>query len=316
MKTGACVLFALLLARACLREAECSPPTEVTGETGVPRQSVTGRHRDDIRSGVSTGHRDDIQSSVTSGHRDGFHRLPGLCRRLRRRRLSYLHGVRSANDGELVLARPAGVLSASRPHPPRPLLGSRGLQSVWSRPASRRQTCSGRRGRRRPLLAAGGVCGDRRVLSVRRLPDEDAAGVRPDGLRGEGQLHQVQPRRVQELPLGRHGGTPLLEIRGGRVVRDGVVGRLGGPASAPAGPSRLGESPPTDRVHLAASSSYSQIELPTLNVSKRTTCHRVRMRIASQNTDCAASQQTLVIWLRQNHRIDDLGLLQRPSWSV
>ncbi|XP_061520506.1 uncharacterized protein si:ch211-191i18.4 [Phycodurus eques] len=90
MKTGACVLFALLLARACLREAKCSLPMEVTGETGVPRQSVTGRHRDDIRSGVSTGHRDDIQSSVTSGHRDGFHRLPGLCRRLRRRRLSYL----------------------------------------------------------------------------------------------------------------------------------------------------------------------------------------------------------------------------------
>ncbi|XP_037120175.1 uncharacterized protein si:ch211-191i18.4 [Syngnathus acus] len=80
MKTSASTLLVLLLTGACLRGAICSLPTEscqVTGEA-APRRTITGRHLDDIRSGFGTG------------HRDNFRRLPGLCRRLRRRRFSYL----------------------------------------------------------------------------------------------------------------------------------------------------------------------------------------------------------------------------------
>ncbi|XP_077404532.1 uncharacterized protein LOC144037170 [Vanacampus margaritifer] len=74
MKTSACALLALLLVAAYLREVQCSLPMEV----GHAHGTVPGPHLDDMRSGAATSQRSDLR------------RLPGLCRRLRRRRLSYL----------------------------------------------------------------------------------------------------------------------------------------------------------------------------------------------------------------------------------
>ncbi|XP_077362322.1 uncharacterized protein LOC144006986 [Festucalex cinctus] len=60
------LLLLLLLAGACLRKAECSLPVEVDHA----HKTVPGPHLGDRRSDAD--------------------RLPGLCRRLRRRRLGYL----------------------------------------------------------------------------------------------------------------------------------------------------------------------------------------------------------------------------------
>ncbi|KAF1371433.1 hypothetical protein PFLUV_G00278380, partial [Perca fluviatilis] len=102
----------------------------------------------------------------------------------------------------------------------------------------------------RPLLAAGGLRGDHRVFAVQRLPVSVVVVLRADRIRGESQLHQVQPGRVQELPLSSDGGTSLLEVRGGHVGSDGGVRRGRGHPSALARPPRLREGPAPDRVHL------------------------------------------------------------------
>ncbi|XP_061786921.1 uncharacterized protein [Nerophis lumbriciformis] len=64
MRRCVCVLV-LLLAGVCLQEVDCILLMEVTSEV-VPRSTVPTRHHGNLA------------------------RLPGLCRRLRRRRLSYL----------------------------------------------------------------------------------------------------------------------------------------------------------------------------------------------------------------------------------
>ncbi|XP_054620258.1 uncharacterized protein si:ch211-191i18.4 [Dunckerocampus dactyliophorus] len=65
MRTSVCALCALLLAGVCWQEVDCILLLKVTSEA-VP------------------------QSSGTTCHPGDLARLPGLCRRLRRRRLSYL----------------------------------------------------------------------------------------------------------------------------------------------------------------------------------------------------------------------------------
>lgn len=53
-----------------------------------------------------------------------------------------------------------------------------------------------------------------------------------------------------QLPLCRHGGEPLLEVRGRGPGSDAAARRPGGHTAALAGPPGLREGPAPDRVHL------------------------------------------------------------------
>lgn len=53
-----------------------------------------------------------------------------------------------------------------------------------------------------------------------------------------------------QLPLHRDGGAPLLEVRGHHAGLGAFVRGAGSRSPALAGPARLGESPPPNRIHL------------------------------------------------------------------